>query len=705
MNDNNNVEVTPPLLSYPSINPFINHDSPSRIQMFSSHMKQSLVLLNSTRKKIQTGLEKEYGKYTFKIEMPEDGIIIAVIPRYKTTDSFDSIVENPEIVVIYESLETRQIGIIRLPKFCCNHIYFGFEYVQKEGMNKLSKGNIIQKGTVFLDSPSVTSDGDYKYGIEANVAFLTLNEVAEDGFIVSESFIKKLAFKKFENRVVEFGNKKIPLNIYGDKNNYKIFPDIGEYVKDDGLLMALRDTEPQELCIIERSIDGLMRVDKTFDHHIYAAGGNGKIIDIKTYHDINNRNQNVNNFEKQCEKYDNSKRKFLELIHKEYLTLSKLKGDALQVSPEFHNLIVKESLISVNESKDRLNKLYRISPLDVWRIEFTIEYTVYPTIGFKLTDQNGGKGVIVKILPDNEMPYDSDGNIADIITDGNATVNRMNPGRKYEQYFNSASRDTHKKICRMLSIDYNKINDLSIKEINNTLKKKDNNQINEVFDYLLNYYKIVSPYIYGWYVSGKIKESKLDYLCEIVKNGIYLYIPVNDKKLNKDKVLEIENSIYKPIYGPLYFNINGQVETTKDNCRIGSIYCLLLEKTGDEWSAVSSSKIQHHGVLAAINKNDKYSRPAKEQAVRAAGDQETRIIGSYTLDDETLSELFDRNNNPSTHKVIVQQILSADKCTNIDSLIDRRKYPYGGSKPLQHANHILFCSGVKFAYKKGNSDE
>lgn len=704
MNENFN-EITPELLSVPSTNPFINNDSSARVQMFSSHIKQALVLLNSSPKKIQTGLEREYGKYTFKIEMPEDGIVVAVLPRYKITDSFDSINENPEIIVIYESLETREIGVIKLPKFCTNHIHFGFEYIPKEGMKLLGKGNIIKKGTVFLDSPNIADNGDYNYGIEANVAFLTLNEVAEDGFIVSESFLKKLTFKKFETRVVEFGNKKIPLNIYGDKDNYKIFPDIGEYVKEDGLLMVLRETEPNELSIMERSIDALMHVDKTFDHHIYAAGGGGKVIDIKTYHDINNRNQNTFNIEKQCEKYDNAKRKYLESVNKEYQSLLKIRGDALQVTPELHNLISKEVLISNNETKDKLNKLYRDIPLDVWRIEFTIEYIVTPTIGFKLTDQNGGKGVIVKILPDNEMPYDSDGNRAEIITDGNATVNRMNLGRKYEQYFNASSRDTHKKLCNLLNIDHNKIITFSEINIKNLLINLNTDTIDNAFTFLLNFYKILSPNIYQWHINGLIKESKIEYLSYILKHGIYLYIPVNDLKLSKDKVLEIENSIYRPIYGPVNFNINGTIKQTTDNCRIGSIYFLLLEKTGEEWSAVASSKIQHHGVLAGINKNDKHSRPAKEQAVRAAGDQETRIIGSYTLDNETLAELFDRNNNPSTHREIVQQILNADTCTNINTIIDRKQFPFGGSKPLQQAYHILFCSGVEFGYSEGTNDE
>ena len=61
---------------------------------------------------------------------------------------------------------------------------------------------------------------------------------------------------------------------------------------------------------------------------------------------------------------------------------------------------------------------------------------------------------------------------------------------------------------------------------------------------------------------------------------------------------------------------------------------------------------------------------------------------------------MDRNNNPSTHAEIVKQILIADKPTGIKELIDRTKFPFGNTKPLQILNHIALCAGWKFEYEQ-----
>ena len=39
---------------------------------------------------------------------------------------------------------------------------------------------------------------------------------------------------------MEFGANEFPLNLYGDDLHYKPFPEIGEAIREDGLLMALR---------------------------------------------------------------------------------------------------------------------------------------------------------------------------------------------------------------------------------------------------------------------------------------------------------------------------------------------------------------------------------------------------------------------------------------------------------------------------------
>jgi hypothetical protein len=452
--------------------------------------------------------------------------------------------------------------------------------------------------------------------------------------------------------------------------------------------MATRDYQPLELGAIEKGINDSMYVDKDFDTTIYANGPGGKVIDIIIHHDIVNKNYSENSRDVQAEKYDTARRIFSKQIVDFWQKMKKQRGGTLQLTPALNRLIVECIAVTEEGKTPIIKKHYRNVPIDHYRLEFVIEYDNEPSIGFKITDTAGGKGIICQVVPDEYMPVDSDGNKADIVMDPNSTVSRMNVGRLYEQYINAASRDTHKRICNMLNVKPKSVKSTSSKTINMA-------NIDSAFDYLLGYYKITSPITYQWFLDGKVNQSKLDYLYEIIEKGICLYIPSNNEPELTIMIEELEAS-YRPLYSPVTYTGNsGNVVTTIENIRIAPVYTLCLEKTGDNWSAVSSGKLQHHGVLSPLTKVDKYSKPTRNQAVRGTGESECRILGSY-LGSEYLPELMDRNNSPTTHRLMVDNILASSTPTNIDNLVDRKINPLGGSKPLQLMHHVMQCSGVKF---------
>jgi hypothetical protein len=638
-------------------------------------------------------MEAEYGKYTFNVQMPCNGKIVKIIERYRPDLGKDSIKENPETVVIYEDVDTKVIGHFSLTTYKSNHQYFGFRYVAKDGLRHLREGQHIPKGTVFLDSPSVTDDGGYKYGIQANVAMMSHPAVAEDGVMISEEFAEKLKYNTYETRVIEWGTEEFALNLYGDVNNHKAFPDIGDPVRPDGLLMALRSCEPGILAGVEQNIYDIMQVDFTFDNTVYANGPGGKVVDVKVQHDFNNSNFSDKNMDKQVQKYDAVRRAYHQKIVDFYNSMVKLRGQSLHITPEFSNLVV-QSLAVVNEGPghQRVTKLYRKVPLDIYRVEIVIEYTHRPGIGGKLTDCHGGKGVICQIEPKCNMPVDEEGNVADIVMDGGATVNRMNVSRLYEQYYNSASRQVHNTVCKMLGVDpYT--NEVAANDIISSLES---HRIEDAYNYLLGYYGIMYEPMVKW--ASERQESLSEFMATIVSKGVYIYLPPDNPKESVQILKDIEASKYRPHIGKVsYVGNSGNRVTTIDNVRVGGMYILLLEKTGDDWSSVSSAKLQHFGVIAPLTKQDKHSNPARLQGVKSAGEAEVRIFKSYTKGNFTV-ELMDRNNNPKTHKHICNAILSVPYPTNVDKFVDRAAMPYGGVKPLTLIRHITECAGFRFKY-------
>ena len=105
--------------------------------------------------------------------------------------------------------------------------------------------------------------------MNANVALMTIREVCEDGVVISESMAKRMAYTTFENIDAWFGHKNFPLNVYGDDTKYKPFPEIGELINEDAVVMALRDYEDDYGHALTSKKD-VQRYDPLFDKIIYA---------------------------------------------------------------------------------------------------------------------------------------------------------------------------------------------------------------------------------------------------------------------------------------------------------------------------------------------------------------------------------------------------------------------------------------------------
>jgi len=396
---NNTVnELTAEMLGVQSLNFASMHNSSSRSNMFSNHFAQHLVINGSDEKRIQTGVEQEFGKYTFSVKMPENGLIIKIIHRYPKGIDIDSLPFNPETIVIYESETTKEIDYISIPYFASYHQFFGFKYEFKDTLSQLRPGAYIAKDTVFADSSSVGENTNYKYGASVNMAFMSLPSVSEDGVMICRDVLDKFSFNIFETRSIEFGATHFPLNLYGSKFNYKPFPDIGDYIREDGLLMIVRPYD-NDLMPVEMSVYDTMEPDYIFDKGTYVRGGKGKIVDIKVIANNSVNRQLPANMTAHIERYNRAFVKFhQDIVDTEaqirYERKRKFGESKLKISPKFHRLLV-ESLAITNYNEKKLKQplklLYRKNTIDEYRIEFTIEYKITPGIGYKLTDCSGGK--------------------------------------------------------------------------------------------------------------------------------------------------------------------------------------------------------------------------------------------------------------------------------------------------------------------------
>ena len=677
-------ELDPRYMSTVGLNPFPSTVSPSRLVMFCGHIGQALVIVGANASRITTGAEREYGKYTFKIKMPCDAKIIKIIERYPQTLGSGRIADNPQSTVIYENAETGEYGIVSLVKYKSNHQHFGFAYRYNDNANLLAPGQDIAKGTVIADSPNVKSNGDYHYGISVPVALMSTPGIIEDGVEVADSLLPKMISKAYETHVLSFGKKGFPLNIHGDLETYKICPDIGERVGDDGLLFAWRKYNPL-LAPIQMSPTTTMkdRLDPVFDKKVYVRR-NARVIDIKVFHE---RKSNISampvGITAQLEKYRNAQQRYCDVLIGEYEALSRKLGKKLKITPEFEQTLVQAYAYSGKLDDQRVQRTYRADPLDEWRVEVTIEYDVIPTIGFKLTGRYGDKGVICNIRKEEDMPIDVLGNRALVIMDANSTIKRMNIGRLYEQWINAASRELANEIRVRWSTDQSP------------------EQVETLWQRIIRYYQICSPLMYDTITGPNYTQSHLTHVLNVVRDGIHLRMMTDNQPELVDIVEQIRAE-YMPCFQPITYRGNsGRLVTTIKPILIGDMYLMLLEKTGMDWSGVASAKRNHFGITAKLTNADKNSEPGRAQPVREWGEAETRLGSAATdaLDGNPIAEMIDLSSNPASHRAVCRSIMYANKPTAIHRIIDRNEIPLGNHRALQFINHMNECAGFKFVKK------
>lgn len=703
-------QLFPELANVMSLSPFDGTTSASRKQMFgASHISQCLVFEKSTPRRIQTGAEMEYGKATFSTKVERDSRILAIIPFYNDkVIGADAIRYNPESTVIVEYLDDGEVDSILMKEYFSNHQYFGFRYKLTEAGKNLRSGSELAAGTILQDSPSKRTDGNYCYGMNLNAMFATIPEVAEDGILLSDEVVPWMTIRKYVRPSVAYGSTHFPINLYGDKDNYKPFPEIGDYVREDGLLMALRSYS-STYSAVEMSKAATTEVSYNYDKLTYVPSGSGrgrgKVIDIRVSHDCSRQTFSPSECNEQALKYDRAARNYYQEVYSLYDKMKRNKASRLKISHNFKNL-VKQAYSVLQETMDneveRVQKTYRASPMDDFTIDFVIEYESEPTEGYKLTCTVGGKGVVVKVVPKEDMPVDAQGNRAHIVMDSSATMARQNIARLYEQFINAASRDLLKEVCALFGTAHpgthgQKLTLAEKMRIEKAYKDKDPAAM-AMWDRFVDYLQILRPQQADFYRKEAAGGFHHEHIISILETNITVHFPSdNDPEL--PDILDKLIANYMPFIGPVTYRGNsGKLVTTKKPILIGEVYIIELEKTGDDWTSVSSGKLQSFGILSHINNQDKTASPWRQQAIRAWGETETAIGVSY-MGTEVMAEIMDRNNNIDTHRHGVYQILRAAKPTNIPVLINRNKIPYGSAKPLELVKHLALCNGWEFQYR------
>ncbi len=394
--------MTPEVAAINGFNPINACVSGSRQQMLGSYLTQNNVIAEPTLKRHKSGLEREFAKGSWNVDVKDDCTIVKVIPRFSRRTYGVDFELNPLDIVIVERESDGVLDYIEIPRYHCMHQQYGFAYdYVEENYSRVASNKRFRKGTVLAKSPAVADNGEWMAGREVNVVQMTHPAGIEDGLLMSESCAKAMRVRGIESRTGSCGRRHYPVNRYGKGDEFKIFPDIGDKIDSTGLLFALRPHD-QVLDAVYMSKNRLKEPIYNLDRPTFAQP-NARVIDIRVFHNDRASSPGIpDSMSEQLRKYYEADRMFYLEIIKTCLGRDGIMGwDKMRISEELNilitygigicgDLLVKEGLWSKKSASElQLPSRYRGELLDEWRFEITYEYLNDIDVGPKFSDFMG----------------------------------------------------------------------------------------------------------------------------------------------------------------------------------------------------------------------------------------------------------------------------------------------------------------------------
>lgn len=680
-------EIDSRALATAAFNFSASQTSSQRLHMDSSHLKQHLSLVDGDLKRFFTGVERNYGEEGHMVQFPVDCVrVIDVITKYAGIIPKD--MEAPLTLIVYERGDNNQVDVLEVNANYFQHQKFGFPLERTPVSKGVIRHKAFRAGTIIAKPPTITDEFDYKYGKELKVFMGNCKAGIEDGAWISDEAAYAMRTKAYGELEMSLSKKDIPLNINGTETNFKPIPDIGDFLREDGLVMAWREFHrdfPMALynrkALMRHSqLDNLrygeIPNELKFDSNDIVFRPNEgeeilirpRVVDIEVIKGGSSKVP-ITKAEEQLNRYWERTVRFYEQIRACDEELERLIP-GYELSPAWQRWCDSAQFYT-NQPSGTRQEIFKRETIPNWYVKIKFEYTFIPGIGSKFTNIHAGKTVVVKKTPRHMMPKDKDGNYADFVVEDISMINRMNSGVPYEMRLGSCELATRKRIREMYEAG---------------------KSIDEIYEYYAGFMKIVSPPTYHHVMSPMIDRRKA--IEEILVDGIDAKIPPALAPYLMEITKELSEK-YPPCRDLIELTRNDGTKCfTEDPAEIGVMYMMLLERVGDTFAAVNSAKRQHHGIPTKASRTDRNSFPVKISSTRFPSEADTKSVQSH-LDNEAIPELIDRSLNPVSHRMLCREIVRNPNPGQIKDAVPRNKFPRKGNRVIAIRDNMLFTAGVR----------
>lgn len=533
--------------------PFSSTNSGSRRIMQESQLEQALQLLEPEVPIVGTGYENRFGD--------ESSSIIRAESDFEVIDKISKFQSRPNdcYYLIIRDLKTGRFGMIeRIPYKHTTETY-GYLYdYDNTVLDKLDIGYEVKAGELLRSSKSYDKYQNRCDGINMWCTYINNDMTMEDGIMMTQSAAKRLASPLLKKVQVTLNDNDILLSIM---EGGKSFPDIGEEIQN-GILVAVRREKIEESLYMQ-SIDRLSQLMISDEKYTVS----GRVIDINIYSNSPDALEN---------RYSN---KQVLYYYREHQRFCKEMVDCIaKVRSMYGNIHMTHELEELwfNCKRELEGTLFIKEKSYVGTlIEFFVLEENIPLEGDKCTNRFGGKGIIAKIIPDEEMPILDNGKRVEVCFNGFTCTNRLNWGQLAEVSLTFMGSRILEYIENHKMSTYDAI-DMIYRYIKHVSEEEA-----EAF-YNMLYAETVSEEDRDWYLSSMLDDG---------------YIMISNKPISESMNIDKLNDIYKEFPFIEQYSVMTPIQDSNGKIRYipgmrkitaGQMYIYRLKQYGEEKFSVTS---------------------------------------------------------------------------------------------------------------------
>ncbi|QJC31748.1 DNA-directed RNA polymerase subunit beta [Enterobacteriaceae endosymbiont of Donacia tomentosa] len=576
-----------------SLIPFLEHDDANRALMGANMQRQAVPMLKTEKPLVGTGMER--------IVAVDSGVTIIA----KNSGIVQYVDSSKIIVKINEQIidKKKNIDIYHLTKYTRSNQNTCINQIPCVNLNEL-----IKKGDVLADGPA-TDLGELALGQNMRVAFMPWNGYNfEDSILLSEKIVQEDKFTTIHiqelsciSRDTKLGPEEITSDIpnVSESSLSKLDESgivyIGAEVKNGDILVGKvtpkgeTQLSPEEKLL--RAIFGEKASDVKDTSLRVPNGISGTVIDVQIFtRDGIKKDKRTLEIEemqlKQIQQDLTAEQKILE--HDIFLKIKLLLKNNNIIIKEYKNNIDINWLISLSLrdpiQQKKINKYIKqyqklkfffekkiklqkkkitqgddLAPgiLKIIKVNLAVKRQIQP--GDKIAGRHGNKGVISKICPIEDMPYDDMGVPVDIVLNPLGVPSRMNIGQILETHLGMAAKGIGNKINLLLKQKEN------IEELRSFLQK--------AYDIGNNTYQKINL--------KKFTDAEIFSLAKNLKIGMPIATPVFDGA-KENEIKQLLKLADLPTSGQIKLYDGRTGEPFEREVTVGYMYMLKLNHLVDD---------------------------------------------------------------------------------------------------------------------------